>query len=414
MEQERLRTQYRSDLLEIYRAALARVEGTAAVSAWLERHPIEGPVQLVAVGKAAQSMATGAHQVLGSQIETALIITKTGHLDSLICRRLGWEGIEAAHPVPDERSLQAGRRLLASLEEGGDLPLLILISGGASSLLEVPVAGVDLEFLSLANQWLLGSGLDIVQMNRIRKGFSLVKGGGLLSYMHGRAIHALAISDVPGDSPAAIGSGLLVEEPDLSSQLSDLSLPEWLRRPLMRGLVERPQPLAEGPQVHIVANLSLAKEAAAVRADQLGYDVFLHETFLSGDAAEAGQRLVAELNKGGEGVSIWGGETTVRLPPLPGRGGRNQHLALSAVVSLAGVTGCYLLAAGTDGTDGPTEDAGAIVDGETLKRAQIEGFDAARSLMAADAGSFLEASGDLIFTGPTGTNVMDLVIGLRC
>jgi hydroxypyruvate reductase len=414
LEQERLTTQNRDLLLAIFQAALAKVEGAAAVASWLRENPIESPLRLVAIGKAAQSMALGAQEVLGDQIESALIITKTDHLDSHACQRLGWEGIEASHPVPDAMSLQAGERLLAFLAEDAQLPLLILISGGASSLLEVPVKGVDLDFLARANSWLLGSGLDIVQMNRVRKALSRVKGGGLLSAIRGREIYALAISDVPGDAPAAIGSGLLVPEPDLADKVSQVSLPDWLQAAVESGLAERSDGVTEGPEVHIVANLALAKEAAVERASESEHKVFLHQEFLDGEAGETGDQLASLVKAGEPGIHIWGGETTVQLPEQPGRGGRNQHLALSAAVVLSGSDNCYLLAGGTDGTDGPTEDAGALVDGGTLQRIQAEGIDVSQALKAADAGSALEASGDLITTGPTGTNVMDLVIGLKC
>lgn len=413
MQQERLTANYRNHLLEMLQAALARVEGASAVAAWLQANPLDGPLQLVAVGKAAQSMAMGAEQVLGGGISRALIISKTGHLDPACCRQRGWEAIEAAHPVPDANSLLAGQRLLAFLAEGGDAPVLFLVSGGASSLVEAPVAGVDLDFLARTNRWLLGSGLDIVQMNRVRKALSLIKGGGLLAWLVDRAVHALALSDVPGDRPSAIGSGLLVPEPDLPAQLSGMSLPDWLRDKVLSGLEQRAAPPQYAPRLQIVANLDMARQAAAERAAQLGYNVTLYDEFLDGDAAETGGRLAAALRAAAPGVSVWGGETTVRLPANPGRGGRNQQLALAAAVALDGAQDCYLLAAGTDGSDGPTQDAGALVDAESIARAALEGFDAGRSLAAADAGTLLEAAGDLVTTGPTGTNVMDLVIGLR-
>jgi glycerate 2-kinase len=235
----------------------------------------------------------------------------------------------------------------------------------------------------------------------------------LLAWLAHRVVHALAISDVPGDRPAAIGSGLLVPEPDLPAQLDAMSLPDWLRDKVTAGLAQRAAPAQQVPRLHIVANLELAKQAAAEQAKQLGYAVTVHDAFLDGDAAETGRRLALELCNGVSGISIWGGETTVRLPAETGRGGRNQHLALAAAVELAGSKSCYLLAAGTDGTDGPTQDAGALVDGGTIARATLEKLDAGRALTAADAGTLLEASGDLVTTGPTGTNVMDLVIGLK-
>ena len=202
-------------------------------------------------------------------------------------------------------------------------------------------------------------------------------------------------------------------EPDLSAQLSVMDLPEWLGERLVAGLDQRQAPSKQAPRLHIVANLQMAREAAELRARELGFQVHRQDRFIEGDAAETGRGLADELLQGPEGITIWGGETTVELPPEPGRGGRNQHLALAAATRLAGSGNCYLLSAGTDGTDGPTEDAGALVDAETLLRGTQEGMEAERCLTAADAGAFLEASGDLITTGPTGTNVMDLIIGLK-
>jgi hydroxypyruvate reductase len=413
MKQESSSSQHRRQLIEIFQAALVRVKGEAVVAAWLQTHSFEGKLRLVAIGKAAQSMADGAEQVLGGQIAQALIITKQGHLDQLRCRQRGWQTIEAAHPVPDANSLRAGEQLLAFLAETDERPLLFLISGGASSLVEAPVSGVDLEFIARSNRWLLGSGLDIVQMNLIRKGLSRIKGGGLLAHLKGRKVHALAISDVPGDRPQAIGSGLLVPEPGLARQLAAMNLPHWLRERLQVGLAQRTAPPSSVPPMQIVANLGLAREAAAERARELGYEVRVDNTLLEGEAAEMGYRLARAVKEGPSGISIWGGETTVELPQEPGQGGRNQHLALAAATRLAGSQNCCMLAAGTDGTDGPTGDAGALVDGQTLERGNLEGLDAVECLVAADAGHFLEASGDLITTGPTGTNVMDLVIGLK-
>ncbi|MET0066348.1 MAG: DUF4147 domain-containing protein [Candidatus Thiodiazotropha sp.] len=406
----------RQDLLGIFQAALRRVEGSAAVSQWLTSHPPPGEVEMVAIGKAAQSMAEGAWERMGEQIRRALLISKTDHLDPRFCQERGWTGIEAAHPVPDATSLQAGEQLLEFLHHGDSgLPLLVLISGGASSLVEVPVEGVDLEFVARTNSWLLGSGMDIVAMNRIRKALSRIKGGGLLSWMGDRDVVLLAISDVPGDLPGAIGSGLLVPEPDLAHRLEHLQLPQWLSERLSAGLVQRRvQGIREhGPELHIVANLEAAKQAAVNHASSLGYEARVEPGLLEGDAAEVGQQLARQLIGGPPGVIVWGGETTVNLPQQPGRGGRNQHLALAAAMVLEGQPGCLMLCAGSDGSDGPTGDAGALVDAQTLTRARQEGVEPEGCLARADSGTLLEIAGDLITTGPTGTNVMDLVIGMK-
>ncbi|MCG8014636.1 MAG: DUF4147 domain-containing protein [Candidatus Thiodiazotropha sp. 'RUGA'] len=408
-------TDAREALLRIYQKGLSRVEGRGAVADWLQQHPVTTPVRMVAIGKAAQSMAMGAREQLGDAIQQGLVISKYAHLDQRYCRQQGWRALESAHPVPDAASFEAGDALLAFLDEPISTPLLVLISGGASSLVEVPVEGVDLAFLVRTNEWLLGSGLDIVSMNWVRKGLSRIKGGGLLNWLHGRSTTLLAISDVPGDIPAAIGSGLLTPEPQLQQRLESLTLPDWLSEKLAIGAQQRGIRASqdEAPPLQIVANLDAAKSAAAEEAEALGFSVSVSAEFLDGEAADSGRELADQVIKGPPGITIWGGETRVNLPPQPGRGGRNQHLALAAAEVLSGVEGCLLLSAGTDGTDGPTDDAGALVDGATLKRVEGLGLSARQSLSAADAGTLLEASGDLITTGPTGTNVMDLVVGLK-
>ncbi|MCU7890698.1 MAG: DUF4147 domain-containing protein [Candidatus Thiodiazotropha sp. (ex Ustalcina ferruginea)] len=413
MRQQHLNAHYRKLLIEIYQAALVRVEGRSAVSNWLKQNALPDSVRLIAIGKAAQSMAHGASDYLGDRINQALIISKSGHVDHLFCRQHGWVAHEAAHPVPDETTLHAGQKLLDFLADGSDLPLLFLISGGASSLVEVPIERVDLAFLSHTNDWLLGSGLDIFQMNWIRKGLSQIKGGGLIRYLGEREAIGLAISDVPGDDPAVIGSGLLVPDLELPERLAAMSLPSWLGDRLLTSVKQWPLISRRSPRMEIVANLQSAREAAAERAEAFGLPVSLHHEFLQGDTVATGQRLARALLNGPSGVFIWGGETTVTLPPSPGQGGRNQHLAVAAARELAGSFDCFLLAAGTDGTDGPTEDACALVDGGTVIRAAQSGVDVDRCLDDADSGHLLEVSGDLITTGPTGTNVMDLVIGLR-
>jgi glycerate 2-kinase len=398
----------------IFDRALRAVDGRAGVAAALQQSPIAGPVVLIAVGKAAQAMTEGAHEALGSQIRGGLVVSKAGHLLPSKLAGMGFDALVGGHPIPDEGSLAAGGRLLETVAGADDAgTLLFLISGGASSLLEVPADGIGLPALRRLNAWLLGSGLPIEAVNRIRKAVSRIKGGGLLHFIEGRRTRALAISDVPGDDPGAIGSGLLVPARDLAVSLRDLDLPTWLRAWVDAGLAERTEPRGAGPEIELVATLPMAKHAAAEAARGLGLAVHLYERFVDGDAAARGRELARQLIAGPPGLHVWGGETTVQLPERPGRGGRNTHLALAAALELAGREDCYLLSAGTDGTDGPTDDAGALVDGGTLERASLDGLDAAEALRCADSGTLLEASGDLIQTGPTGTNVMDLMLGLR-
>ncbi|MFC1748371.1 glycerate kinase [Pseudomonadota bacterium] len=409
---------YRDDLNAIYQAALQSVEGRHSVVAALRDYDTSSPVHVVAIGKAACSMYAGAHDVLSEQISRALVITKEGHVDPALSRaRVRF--IESGHPWPTQASLDAGASLLKFIKTvPHDGRLLFLISGGASSLVEVLPQGVSLAQLYEVNDWLLGSGFDIHTMNRVRKAISTVKGGRLASYLAGRETLVLLISDVPGDAPATIGSGLLVADSHCDAKpLSDLlaELPEW-----MTALINDNDLNAQASgevfdtiSVDVIASLADAKHAAAQCAQSLGYDVYEHAAHLGGDAVVVGRKLASELLNGPAGVHVWGGETSVCLPEKPGRGGRNQHLALAAAIELDGCLGAALLVAGTDGTDGPTDDAGALVDGQTVGRAATRGFDPRACLSACDSGSLFEASGDLICTGPTGTNVMDLMIGLK-
>lgn len=400
-------------LLEVYGQALAAVDGRICVERALGERGLTGPVRLIAIGKAAGAMAEGACAALGDAIRGGLVISKAGHLDPKRLVRHGLECLTGGHPLPTAESLAAGQRLLAALAETEDAMPLFLISGGASSLVEVPVAGLGLAELARANRWLLGSGLAIAETNRARKALSRIKGGGLLGWLGGGPARVLMISDVPGDDPAVIGSGLLVPEPDLAARVRALDLPLWLRGWVERGLAERIPAPDKGPEIELVATLAQARRAALDAAIGLGVAAHDHQALVAGDAAERGRDLARVLRSGPAGMHVWGGETTVRLPDAPGRGGRNQHLALAAALELAGRRDCWLLSAGTDGSDGPTEDAGALVDGTTVERATQEGMDARDALRRADSGTLLAATGDLISTGPTGTNVMDLMIGLR-
>lgn len=402
----------RQQLLKIFLAAVAAVGGRARVSSYLRAHPPVGPVYLIAFGKAAGAMAQGARDALGDRILNGLVITKHGSDESL-----PWPVLESGHPMPDETSLEAGARLIEFAKSiPQDAQVLVLLSGGASALVEALPTGLGLTQLRELSRWLLGAGLDIHAMNAIRKRLSLLKGGRLAQLLYPRKVLCLAISDVSGDDPRSIGSGPLVAEPKADIPELSAGVPAWLSAALRQAApLPRPDDVCfQNVQFEIIARLDDAKRAAADAATALGYRVAIEPEFVAGDAVEAGTRLARKLLESGAGVvHLWGGETTVQLPPQPGRGGRNQSLVLSAARVLRDRKDAWFLAAGTDGSDGPTEDAGALVDGTTVARGQAHGFDADTALAKADAGTFLEASGDLIHTGPTGTNVMDLMLGIR-
>lgn len=404
----------RRDLLTMLQAVLVAVDGRQCVARHLRRQPMTGQVAVVALGKAAASMAQGALDVLGPRVIEGLVVTKAGHGGPSLARDPRFLWLEAGHPAPDARSLMAGSALLDFLAcLPSTVTPLFLISGGASALVEVLADGVELSDLRRVNQWLLASGLPITAMNSVRRALSRIKGGRLARALGGRPAICLLLSDVPGDDPAIIGSGLLV--PSRDAGLGAIALPDW-----MRALVQRagPAPPPGDPMlakivVQVVAGNGDGRRAAARTARSLGYPVRVHRAALSGDAGVLGARLAKTVLMGPPGVQIWGGETTVRLPAEPGRGGRCQHLALAAARALAGASGVWMLAVGSDGNDGPTEEAGALVDGETCRRGEAQGGSADAALAAADAETFLEASGDLIHTGPTGTNVADFVFSIK-
>lgn len=355
-------------------------------------------------------MARGTEAMLGSAIRDALIITKYGHAEPL-----PWPVFEAAHPFPDARSLEAGAALtqfIATIPR--DAQVLVLLSGGTSALVESLPPGVDLAQLQQISDWLLASGLDIAQINQVRKRMSLFKGGRLAALLSPRAVTCLALSDVPGDDLRVIGSGLLVADPELEQPLA-MPLPDFVRSALTAPAAPRVNDACfERVRIEIVARLDDVKRVAQITAERYGYRAQQISEFIAGEATDVGAQLAQQLVRSEPGVIyVWGGETTVRLPVRAGRGGRNQSLALAAARVLSGHHHMFFLSAGTDGSDGPTTDAGALVDGGTIARAAVHGLDAADALTRADAGTFLEASGDLIHTGPTGTNVMDLMLGLR-
>lgn len=397
---------------ELFRSGLVSTAGHSCVAGYLASREADGPVSVVALGKAASAMADGAIQALGQNLHRGLLVTKTGHTSRLLQQDAHFTCLEAGHPLPDRRSLAAGERLLQFLEDtpAGEA-LLFLISGGTSSLVEVLNKATGPEDLHRINRWLLGSGLDIGGMNHVRRSVSLIKGGRLLNHLGDHPATVLLISDVPGDDPAVIGSGLLMP-PSGEAALPD-GLPDWILRlasaagpgpgtPTRHRLIDH----------HIIARLQDALAAACRSAREQGLNATIVDSTLQGDAAQAGSSIADHLRQQEPGVYLWGGETTVCLPPRPGRGGRNQSLALAAAIGVQECGDCVVLAAGTDGTDGPGNAAGAIVDGGTVSRGGGQKA-SAEALQNADAGSFLEASGDLLVTGPTGTNVMDVVVGLK-
>ncbi len=401
----------RAALMRAYAAGIAAVNGEKVTADWLRRHPIGGEVAVIALGKAAGAMVSGAQYALGDALSCGLVVTKAGHADTVALDTRRIRVCEGAHPVPDERSLAAGQAVLDFIAA---LPrtttTLVLISGGASALVEVPRPGVALSDLRRATDWLLANGRPIDQINAVRRRMSRLKGGGLARLLAPRPVLGLLISDVEGDDPAVIGSGPLISPIDHGLPQG---LPDWLLASLPDDATAAAQATTSPPRVALVATLDDALTAAERWLADAGLPVARHRAHVVGDVAAVADRISDTLHARPGIVHLWGGETTVVLPSRPGRGGRNQQLALSLASRIAGEQPAVALCAGSDGSDGPTDDAGALVDQSTLDRGMAEGLDARDYLGRADAGSFLEQTMDLITTGPTGTNVTDLVIGWR-
>jgi hydroxypyruvate reductase len=398
----------RRKLLETFEAGLRAVDGRRCTREFLQAERPSGPIHLIAIGKCAGAMALGARDALGVDLRDGVVITRHGYAVPELREEARITVMETSHPVPDETSVAAGHRLLAHVR---DLPpgcrVLALISGGASSLVEVLPDGVGVADLERVNHWLLGSGLDILAVNAVRRRMSLIKNGGLSSALWGRRTLALYISDVPGDDPAWIGSGLLAPQ---ASELPE-GLPRWLSRLLIQGAPASTP--GDGVRHEVIANLDQALDACCSKARTAGIEVTRHRSRLDEAVDEAALRITSSLRKAADGIQVWGGEPTVRLPDQPGRGGRSQHLALRCATAIRGYEDLAILCAATDGADGSGEDAGALVDGSSVQRGRDAGMDPEVCLERADSGSFLEAAGDLIFTGPTSTNVNDIVIGVR-
>lgn len=398
----------RTLLLQLMQQGLAAVNGRNCVHHALRSLSLPERIYLVAVGKAADAMAAGAIDALGGRLRAGLVVTRYGYQDSPVYRDPRLLSLEAGHPLPDEQSLAAGRALCLFLERvPADAHFVFLISGGTSSLVEVLPDNLTLERLRALNRWLLGSGLAIDAVNRVRCAVSCIKGGRLTGRLAGRRAEVLLMPDVPGDEPAQVGSGLL-SSPDRRA-LPALP-PEFSDLPLLQPI---PAQVFDNVKVSTVASNCGMLEAVARAADAQGLPVEIHAALPAMEAVACGRVMAEILCNAAPGLHVWGGETVITLPVSPGRGGRNQALALSAAHVFKNRDDCWLLAVGSDGADGNSSDAGALVDGGSIARGATAGLDAGDCLQRADSGRFLEASGDLVHTGPTGTNVMDLMIGYK-
>jgi len=388
-----------------------------------------GRLLVLGAGKAAAWLARPLEEMLGERIAAGRIIVKHGHGLPLTRIRVA----EAGHPLPDAAGLAATAQLLGDL--GALRPedrIFFLLTGGASALLVAPAPGLTLDDKVATTRLLLQAGATIQEMNTVRKHLSAAKGGRLAARLAPAAALTLVVSDVVGDDLSSIGSGPTAPDPTTFGQAIEVlaryrlldRVPSAVRRRLDRGAAghapETPkpgQPAFSGVRHVILASNELALGAACQQAAALGFrvEVFTHN--MAGSTHEQARTFATRLldrarrAPGRPMALLAGGETTLAVTGT-GLGGRNQEFALVAAREIAGSASTLILSAGTDGTDGPTDAAGAYVDGTTFARARSHGLDPEAILRNNDAHRLFDRLGDLLRTGPTGTNVMDLIVGL--
>lgn len=408
----------RGDALKIIRSSIEHVLPDNAVERKLRQLNLSNVV-LIAIGKAAWRMAKAAKNVLKDKIKKGIVITKYGHSEGDI---EDLEIYEAGHPVPDENTIKATEcvlKLVQNLSENDTV--LFLISGGGSALFEKPKGSVTLQQLQKITDQLLKSGANIEEINTVRKHLSEVKGGRFAQKVFPARVVCLILSDVLGDKLDVIASGPAY--PDSSTSQQALKILEKYRIEVEKNIIEElceetPKSLSN-VESYIVGSVKDACEKALEVAKELGYNASILTTNLDCEAKEAGFFIVSiareivlhdrPLKK--PCVLILGGETIVRVKGK-GKGGRNQELALAAAIKIEGLENVVACSVGTDGTDGPTDAAGGLVDGKTVERIKKAGFDPMRLLEENDSYNALKLSDDLVITGPTGTNVNDLILVL--
>jgi hydroxypyruvate reductase len=434
----------RSHARAIFQAGVDAVEPRAAVLRHVRlqgdvlevagrRHDLSAVdgVYVVGMGKASAVMAAALEDILGDRVLGGVVSTKHGH--GVPTRKV--EVLEAGHPVPDEDGVRAGEELGALLEQTGPRDLVVcVVSGGGSALLPAPAEGLTLEDKQETTRRLLECGAAIHEINAVRKHLSRLKGGRLAQRAAPSALVSLILSDVVGDPLDAIASGPTVPDPTtyggclriLARYGLEGRIPEpalgLLRRGARGEVPETPKPgdpAFERTHTVIVGNNARALEAARERARALGFNTLILSSMVEGetrDVARVHAAVAKEILATGNPVSrpacvLSGGETTVTIRGA-GRGGRNQEFALAAALDIEGLDDVLLFSGATDGTDGPTDAAGAWADGTTVRRGREAGLDAAAMLRENDSYTFFDAVGDLLVTGPTRTNVMDLRVVL--
>jgi glycerate 2-kinase len=408
----------RRDAHAIFRAALDAADAGNAVRKYLRRAPLHldhfDRIYLVAVGKAAVPMAAAVEDRLGRTLNGGIVVTKDGHG---VNRLKHFQCFESGHPIPDKRGVMASEAIeqLCRQLNGRDL-LICATSGGASALLPAPVAGLTLKDKQRTTNRLLRAGANIQELNTVRKHLSRLKGGRLAALAYPATIISLLLSDVIGDDPGVIGSGLTAPDSSTLADAAAVMDKFGLRLPTSANETPKPgDPVFQNVSNIIIGSNRLALSTASAEAKRRGYRTLILSTSMQGETREVAlihAQILKEIRSSGNPIKapaciLSGGETTVTVRGK-GKGGRNQEFALAAAIEIAGLRDVLVLSGGTDGTDGPTDAAGAIATGTTLLRAEQCGLNALEHLNRNDSYPFFARLGDLIKTGPTGTNVMDV------
>ncbi len=429
----------REQIIGLFHAALYAADPYEAVRLHtgkiLSVYENEGFQKLMAVGfgKAASPMIKAVMDDLGERVTGGFIVTKYGHAGQTD-RKDVIKVYEAGHPLPDENGARATEKIINSLKDADSKTLVVcLVSGGGSALLVSPYGGITLREKQNATELLLNAGADIFELNTVRKHISEVKGGRLAEIAYPAKVISLILSDVIGDRLDVIASGpaapdsttyldaLRIIERHMLNDAMPVSIMDLLKKGI-KGLVpETPKvssPVFQRVENIIVGSSKKAIDATKDKAIALGFEATVVSTEIQGEARYIGKWLakkVKEMKASGSGPGkiclISGGETTVTVTGS-GRGGRNMELALSFALEIEGMEGITFLSAGTDGTDGLTDAAGAIVDGGTVRKARAIGMSPEAYLESNDSYHFFANAGGLLITGPTGTNVMDIQITL--
>jgi len=384
-------------------------------------------IYMIGMGKAAASMAKAVEDIIGDKLTAGIVNVKYGHTVPLNKIKIN----EAAHPVPDDAGLKGSQEIIELLKKTGEKDLVIcLISGGGSALLPLPAGNLTLEDKQVVTKLLLECGADIHEINSIRKQISAVKGGRLAAFVYPSTLISLILSDVIGDDLDVIASGPTVPDTHTFHDCRNIiqkykldqrvpkSVIEYIEKGCSGEIEDTPKsdsPVFERTQNAIVGSNILAVSAAKKKAEELGYNSLVLSTFIHGETKEVAKvhaAIAKEIRSSGNPLKkpaciISGGETTVTIEGK-GLGGRNQEFVLAAALDIDGLNDVVILSGGTDGNDGPTDAAGAIADGTTISRANDLGLDAYKYLCENNSYNFFKPLGDLLITGPTNTNVMDL------